>query len=114
MSSANLSLNTTAELDTGTKNFTPPGLNFTSTPGNFTKVNVPIGNATLTPPAGTNTILVVVPPTAATVTIKGVAADVGIPLVLSAAEIRWFMLPMNTPFVVNSTVAIPNVEVMYY
>ena len=113
MSSANLSLNITANLATGTKNHTPPGLNFAATPGNFDLVNIPSGNVTVTPPAGTNSIVVIMPPTAATVTIKGVTGDVGIPLALSATDVRWFVLPISTAFVVNSTLAINGIEVLY-
>ena len=112
-SSANLSLNITAFLDTGKKDHIPPGMNFLTSPGRFDKVNVPVGNSTLTPPAGTNAIGVIVPPTTAVVTVKGVAGDVGIPLMLSPTDTRWFVLPFGTAFVVNSTAIINNVEVLY-
>lgn len=113
MANANLSLNVTAVLATGTKNGVPPGLNFTPTPGKFDMVNLPSGNATVTPPAGTNAIVVIVPPTSATVTIKGAAADVGIPLVLSPIDVRWFVLPIGTAFVVTSSAPISGIEVYY-
>ena len=113
MANSNLSLNVTAVLATGQKDAVPPGLNFTPTPGKFDQVNLPSGNATVTPPAGTNAIVVVVPPTTATVTIKGAAADVGIPLVLSATAVRWFVLPIGSAFVVNSSAPISGIEVYY-
>lgn len=113
MASANLSLNITAVLATGTKHHTPPGLNYAATPGKFDLVNIPSGNATVTPPALTNGIVVIVPPTTATITIKGAAADVGIPLVLSPTETRWFLLPIGTPFVVTSSAPVTGVEVLY-
>lgn len=113
MASANLSLNVTAILALGKKDAIPQGLNFTSTPGKFDQVNLPSGNTTVTPPAGTNTIVVVVPPTAATVTLKGVAGDTGIPLVLSSTDIRWFVLPIGGSFVVNCSVGINGIEVYY-
>ena len=113
MASANLSLNIFASLSTGDKTHTPPGLTFNTTPGQFTIVNIPSGNTTVTPPAGTNSIVVVVPPTSATVTIKGVAGDTGIPLVLSSTQTRWFVLPIGAAFVVNASLSIANVEVLY-
>ena len=113
MPSANLSLNVTAVLATGTKNGIPPGMNFTQTPGNFDLVNLGAGTSTVTPPALTNTIVVIFPPTSATVTIKGVTGDTGIPLVLSPTDVRWFILPINTAFVVNSSAPINGIEVYY-
>ena len=112
-SSANLSLNLTAILPTGRKDDAPTGMNFASTPGKFDKVTLPSGNTTVTPPAGTNTIVVIVPPTSATVIIKGVAGDTGITLVLSATDVRWFVLPISGSFVVNCSAQIVDIEVMY-
>lgn len=113
MASANLSLNLAAILSTGKKDHIPPGMNFTSTPGKFDLVNIPSGNTTVVPPAGTDVIVVVMPPTTATVTIKGVAGDTGIPLVLSTTEVRWFVLPIGSAFVVNSSLPVIGVEVLY-
>jgi hypothetical protein len=113
MASANLSLNITAVLATGTKSHVPPGLNFGSTPGSFTLVNIPNGTATLTPPAGTNTIVVVMPPTAAAITIKNSAGDTGIPLVLSSTDTRWFVMPIGTALIVTSNAIVNGVEVLF-
>lgn len=113
MASANLSLNVTAFLPLGKKDAVPLGLNFATTPGKFDQVNLNTGNTTVTPPAGTNAIVVVVPPTSATVTIKNQAADSGIPLVLSATEVRWFVLPIATAFVVSCSAPISGIEVYY-
>jgi hypothetical protein len=113
MSSANLSLNISATLATGTKSDTPPGMNFAATPGKFDKVTVPAGTVTVTPPALTNAILVIVPPTSATVGIKNSAGDSVIPLLLSPTDVRWFVLPVATALIVTSSAQIVDVEVMY-
>lgn len=112
-SSANLSLNVTAFLPTGKKDSIPPGLNYASTPGKFDKVTLPSGNTTVSPPAGTNAIVVIMPPTTATVIIKGVTGDTGITLVLSSTDVRWFILPIGSTFVVNCSAQIVDVEVLY-
>lgn len=107
MASANLSLNVTAVLPTGTKNATPPGLNFGATPGKFDQVNLPSGNTTVNLPPLTNAVCVVVPPTVATVTVGT------IPLTLSSTEVRWMVIPVSVSFVVNASAPIAGVEVYY-
>lgn len=113
MSTANLSLNITAVLATGKKDHTPPGMNLLSTVGQFTLVNLGSGDTTVNPPALTTKIVVIVPPTTATVTIRHAAGDTAIPLILSATDAEWFVLPVGTSFIVNASVAIAGIEVLY-
>jgi hypothetical protein len=113
MSTAVLNLNVTAELTTGVKTYIPPRISLSSTLGQFTVGALLTGDTTLTPPSGTVSIVVLMPPTAATVTIRQPGSTTGIPLVLSPTDVRWFVLPIGTAFVVNASAPISGIEVLY-
>jgi hypothetical protein len=114
MTATNVSLNLSAILATGTKTHTPPGMNFPGIVGKFDTVNLPTGNTTVSPPASTLAIAVIMPPTTGIVTIKGVAGDTGIPVANNSTVPLVFLLPLaTTTFVVNCTVAITGIEIIY-
>lgn len=114
---ATLDMSVSATLATSTKSITPPRVTINGTVGEFDKVNLPAGNTTVNPPAGTTYVVGVLPPTGAVMTLKGVNGDTGVLILnsgISAANPTWFVIPFaGNTFVVNCSVPVPGIEIAY-